>query len=130
MHQNVPNLFLMIFIAHNDIHGSLEEGYSPGRGRTRLRAQIDFSHTSYSLQISALTRTLKESRMLKILSKNYNYMPSLCYGRYTLVITQHMKLKMVRRSSGHVLVANLISIHFRTRYEVINLFYISEAPPQ
>ena len=58
MHQKVPNLFLMIFIAHNDIHGSLEEGYSPGRVRTRLRAQIDFSHTSYSLQISALTRTL------------------------------------------------------------------------
>ena len=58
MHQNVPNLFLMIFIAHNDIHGSLEEGYSPGRVRTRPRAQIDFSHTSYSLQISALTRTL------------------------------------------------------------------------
>ena len=59
MHQNVPNLFLMIFIAHNDIHGPLEEGYSPGRVRTRLRAQIHFSHKKYSLQISALTRTLK-----------------------------------------------------------------------
>ena len=56
--QNSPNLFLMIFIAHNDIHGSLEEGYSPGRVGTRLRAQIHFSHTSYSLQISALTWTL------------------------------------------------------------------------
>ena len=50
---------LLVFIAHNDIHGSLEEGYSPGRVRTRLRAQIHFSHTSYSLQIPALTRTLK-----------------------------------------------------------------------
>ena len=50
--------WLMIFIAHNDIHGSLEEGYSPGRIRERLRAQIHFSHTSYSLQIPALTRTL------------------------------------------------------------------------
>ena len=48
----------MIFIAHNDIHGCLAAGYSPGRVRTRLRAQIHFSHTSYSLQISALTRTL------------------------------------------------------------------------
>ena len=38
MHQNVPNLLLMIFIAHNDIHGSLEEGYNTGRVRTRLRA--------------------------------------------------------------------------------------------
>ena len=58
MHRNVPHLLLMIFIAHNDIHGSLAEGYNPGRVRERLRAQIHFSHTSYSLQIPALTRTL------------------------------------------------------------------------
>ena len=30
---------------HNDIHGSLEEDYSPGRVRKRLRAPIHFSHT-------------------------------------------------------------------------------------
>ena len=44
MHQNVPNLLLMIVIAHNDVHGSLAEGYSPGRVRKRLRAQIHFNH--------------------------------------------------------------------------------------
>ena len=51
----VPNLLLMVFIAHNDIHGSLEEGYNPGRIGERLRAEIHFSHTSYFLQILALT---------------------------------------------------------------------------
>jgi len=49
----------MRFIAHNGIHGSHEEGYSPGRVGKRLRAEIHFSHTNYSLQIPALTRTLK-----------------------------------------------------------------------
>ena len=34
-----------------------------------------------------LNAAVKESRMLKIVGKNYNYMPSLCYGRYTVVIT-------------------------------------------
>ena len=54
----VPNLLLMVFIAHNDIHGSFEEGYNPGRVGERLRAEIHFSHTSYFLQIPALTWTL------------------------------------------------------------------------
>ena len=46
--------------SHNDIHGSLKEGYSLGRVRIRLRAQIHFRHTSYSLQILALTRILNK----------------------------------------------------------------------
>ena len=33
----VPHLLLMVFIAHNDIHGSLQEGYNPGRVGERLR---------------------------------------------------------------------------------------------
>ena len=59
--QNAPKCTQLIvndIHSHNDIHGSLEEGYNHGRFRERLRAQIHFSHTSYSLQIPALTRTL------------------------------------------------------------------------
>ena len=45
-----PSSLLIEFITQNDIHDHLEAGYSPGRVRQRLMAQIHFSHTTYCLQ--------------------------------------------------------------------------------
>ena len=40
----------MIFIAHSKINSPLEADYNSGRVRSRIRAQMHFSHTSYSLK--------------------------------------------------------------------------------
>ena len=49
---------LMRFIAHNELNSPLRVGYNSGRVRQGLRAQMHFSHTNYSPQISAFTQTL------------------------------------------------------------------------
>ena len=45
-------------MVHNEIHSPLGAAYNPGEVKQGLRAQMDFSHTSYSHQVSALTWTI------------------------------------------------------------------------
>ena len=52
MCHTVSNCLLMIFIAHISPIGV---GYNSGRVRHKIRAQMYFSHTNYSPQISAFT---------------------------------------------------------------------------
>ena len=59
MCQIVPNCLFMIFMANNGIDKALRAGYTPGSVRQMLRAQINFSHTKYCPQVSAITLTLK-----------------------------------------------------------------------
>ena len=44
-------------MVHDEIHSPLGAAYNPGKVKQGLRAQMDFSHTIYSHQVSALTWT-------------------------------------------------------------------------
>ena len=59
MYETVVNCFLMRFMVHNEIHSPLGAGYNSDKVKQGISAQMHFSHTSYSPQISAFTWTIR-----------------------------------------------------------------------